>query len=132
MQGKLELQNRLRSASLPCTSQVGWAASLATNFDQIDKKCKIPAHKTNIFILIKEKIMLNAIKQQVTIPPDGVIKISSKEFQPGSQAEIIVILKQLPPSPPQGLLRFMGKGKGAFATPKQADAFIRGERDSWE
>ena len=80
----------------------------------------------------KEKIMLHAIKQQVIVPPDGVLKIYSKELQPGSQAEIIVILKQLPPPTPQGLLRFMGKGKGAFATPKQADSFIRGERDSWE
>ncbi len=76
--------------------------------------------------------MLRAIKQQVTVPPDGVIKIYSKELQPGSQAEIIVILKQLPKPPPQGLLRFMGKGKGAFATAEQADAFIRGERDRWE
>jgi len=76
--------------------------------------------------------MMNAIKQQVTVQPDGIIKFSSPELKPGIRAEVIVIIKEYPDISPQGLLSFMGKGKGAFATPEEADTFIRQERDTWE
>jgi len=71
--------------------------------------------------------MLSAIKQQVTVQPDGFIKFRSPELKPGLRAEVIVITQELSPiqQKQQGLLRFMGKGKGAFATPEEADAFIR-------
>ncbi|MDM8559819.1 hypothetical protein [Candidatus Parabeggiatoa sp. HSG14] len=72
----------------------------------------------------------SAIKQQVTVQPDGFIKFRSPELKAGLRAEVIVITKELSIQPP-GLLLFMGKGKGAFATPEKADAFIRRERDTW-
>jgi hypothetical protein len=31
-----------------------------------------------------------------------------------------------------GLTRFIGAAKGSFATPAEADAFIRQERDAWD
>jgi hypothetical protein len=78
--------------------------------------------------------MLNAIKQEVTVLPNGVVPFRSPELRAGSRVEVIVLLKETSPSPPRkrSLLSFMGKGKGAFATPEQADAFIRQERDTWE
>lgn len=77
--------------------------------------------------------MLNAIKQEITVLPNGVVPFRSAELQAGSRVEVIVILKEKPPrSQKKNLLSFMGKGKGAFATPEEADTFIRQERDRWE
>jgi len=75
--------------------------------------------------------MLKAIRQKVTIQADGIITFRSPELPPGGRAEVIVILKEMSP-PQRGLLSFRGKGKGAFASPEEADVFIRGERDQWE
>jgi hypothetical protein len=38
--------------------------------------------------------MLNAITQEVTIQPDGIVTLRSPELEPGLQADVIVILKQ--------------------------------------
>lgn len=40
--------------------------------------------------------------------------------------------KSAEPSNDQGLSRFLGAAKGSFATPDEADAFIRQERDAWD
>ncbi|EDN70200.1 conserved hypothetical protein [Beggiatoa sp. PS] len=81
--------------------------------------------------------MLNAIKQEVTVLSNGVVPFRSPELQAGSRVEVIVIIKEKSPhsqnkNPNKNLLSFMGKGKGAFATPEEADAFIRQERNTWE
>jgi len=63
----------------------------------------------------------------VTVLPNGVVPFRSPELIAGSRVEVIVLFKETSPPPPRkrSLLSFMGKGKGAFATPEQADAFIR-------
>ncbi len=38
--------------------------------------------------------MLNAIKQEVTIQPDGIVALRSPELTPGLQADVIVVLKE--------------------------------------
>jgi len=38
--------------------------------------------------------MLNAIKQEVTIQPDGIVALRSPELEPGLKADVIVILKE--------------------------------------
>lgn len=40
---------------------------------------------------------------------------------------------QNPPSPVEkvDMVSLIGAGRGSFATPEEADAFIRQERDSW-
>jgi hypothetical protein len=77
--------------------------------------------------------MLNAIKQETTVLPNGVVPFRSPELKAGSRVEVIVILKEEPPLPQKkNMLSFMGKGKGAFTTPEEANAFIRQERDTWE
>jgi len=76
--------------------------------------------------------MLKTIRQEVTIQPDGLITFRFPELPPGGRAEVIVILKEISPPSQRGLLNFRGKGKGAFASPEEADAFIRGGRDQWE
>lgn len=75
--------------------------------------------------------MLQAIRQQVIIQPGGRIEIHSPELKPGQQAEVIVMIKG--PIDKQLLLSsLIGKGKGAFNSPEEADEFLRKERDAWE
>jgi len=76
--------------------------------------------------------MRNAIKQDVTVQPGGVIEIRSSQLKPGTSAEVIIILEG-PREPFNRSMRsLIGAGKGAFATPQQADEFIRAERSKWD
>ncbi len=76
--------------------------------------------------------MLQAFKQELTVLPNGIVPFLSPKLKVGSRVEVIVIPQEKSPLPQKSLLSFMGKGKGAFATPEEADAFIRQERDTWE
>ncbi len=76
--------------------------------------------------------MVNAIKQVVTVRPGGVIEIRSPELPEGARAEVIVILEDGQRSRGKPLRSIIGTGKGCFATPEEADAFLRKERDAWE
>ena len=72
--------------------------------------------------------MTTAIRQQVTVGPGGVIEIRSSELPVGARAEVIVLLEDAE-APPAGSLRsIIGSGKGCFATPQEADAFLRAGR----
>ncbi|MEZ4529102.1 MAG: hypothetical protein R2941_24585 [Desulfobacterales bacterium] len=76
--------------------------------------------------------MLHAIKQEMLIQNNGVIEIHSPELKTGMYAEIVILLKHTGESEPNPLSRMIGKGKGAFEHPEDADNFIRKERDRWE
>ena len=76
--------------------------------------------------------MVNAIKQVVTVQPGGVIEIRSPDLPEGARAEVIVILDDDQDAPDRPLRSIIGTGKGCFATPEEADAFLRKERDAWE
>jgi hypothetical protein len=75
--------------------------------------------------------MIHAVKQHVTVQSDGLIQISVPEFKPGTVAEVIV-LESSEQAKKTLIGSFIGKGKGAFATAEDADAFVRKERQSWE
>lgn len=74
---------------------------------------------------------MQAIRQHVTIQPDGLIHIRVPELTPGTVAEVIILESgEIPPKSTMASL--IGKGRGAFASPEAVDIFIRSERDSWE
>ena len=74
--------------------------------------------------------MVRAIKQTVTIQSGGRIELTSAELPEGRQAEVIVLV---PPTPAaKSYLALFGSGKGGFAGPEEADAFLRQERDAWD
>lgn len=75
--------------------------------------------------------MLNAIKQKVTVQPGGVVQIQSSELTPGSLAEVIVI-RDMASAAHQPLAQLIGSAPGGFASPNEADAFLRHQRDAWQ
>jgi len=75
--------------------------------------------------------MVAAIRQLVTVKSGGVIEIRSPELEPGSRAEVIVLVEPTI-SPQRTLSSFRGAAKGVYASVQEADAFIRSERDSWD
>ena len=74
--------------------------------------------------------MIQAVKQHVTVQADGLIQIRVPEFRPGTIAEVIV-LESSEQKGKNTLTSFIGKGPGCFATPEEADEFMRKERQSW-
>ena len=75
--------------------------------------------------------MVQAIRQEITVQKDSVIEIHSPALKPGSHVEVILLLEEAPIKK-QSLSSLIGSGKGSFASPNEADTFIRGERDKWE
>ena len=75
--------------------------------------------------------MIHAIRQHVTVQPDGLIPIHVPEFKAGTIAEVI-ILESFEPVGKRAMASFIGKGQGCFATAQEADAFIRNVRLSGE
>jgi len=49
-----------------------------------------------------------------------------------TEDEIDAIPKGFPREEPRTLRSMMGAGKGGYASPEEAVAFIRAERDAWE
>jgi hypothetical protein len=75
--------------------------------------------------------MQQAIRQQAVVQPGGVVEVRSSELSPGAVVEVIVLV-EAPRSRRRSILEFRGAARGGFATPEEADAFIRAERDAWE
>lgn len=75
--------------------------------------------------------MIQAIRQEVTVLPGGCIELRSPELREGMHAEVVIFLPEKPASQLQ-LSGLIGKGKGAYNSPREADRFIRKERDEWE
>lgn len=77
--------------------------------------------------------MSDIIRKSVVVGKGGLIEITAPELEAGSSAEVIVLAGgTLPLKKRRGLKRIIGSGKGSFASPEAADAFINGVRDSWE
>ena len=76
--------------------------------------------------------MANAIRRLATVKPGGVIEIRSPELTPGARVEVIVLLEGSEARSTASLRSMIGSGKGAFANPEEAIAFIRRERDAWD
>ena len=75
--------------------------------------------------------VLHAIRQKVTVKAGGRIELCAPELAEGTQADVIVI-EEPPPLALRSLTALLGQGRGAYATPEAADAFLRGERDAWD
>jgi hypothetical protein len=75
--------------------------------------------------------MLNGIKQRVMIKPGGIIELRSSELIPGEEAEVIVIMDKKKDENNFVLASIIGSAKGAYKTSKEADIFIRSERNKW-
>jgi len=77
--------------------------------------------------------MVQAIRQEVTVSEDNVIQIHSPILKAGVQVEVIVLLTEgHKVEKKKNLSALIGKGKRSFGSAKEADAFIRGERNKWE
>ena len=72
--------------------------------------------------------MKTALRQKVIVQPGGVIHVHAPELKSGSSAEVIVLVES---SMENSLAKLIGSAKGGFASPAEADAFIRRERDAW-
>lgn len=75
--------------------------------------------------------MLHAIRQKITVQAGGRIELCAPELAEGTRAEVIVI-EEPAPQALCSLSELLGQGKGAYASPEAADAFLRGERDAWD
>jgi len=78
--------------------------------------------------------MLNAIRQQAIVKPGGVIELTLPELPEGTPVEVIVLIEnsdQLDQASPS-LTNLIGTAPGSFATPEEADQFIRKQRDEWD
>lgn len=74
---------------------------------------------------------MRALRKKVIILPGGRIEIHSPDLIPGTHAEVVVLIDE--PGKTSGTMTsLIGRGKGCFGTPAEADAFIRTERDKWE
>jgi hypothetical protein len=74
--------------------------------------------------------MAGTVKQTVTVQAGGIVQIQSPDLIPGSLAEVIVV-PEATTSPSSKLANVIGSAAGGFASPAEADAFIRRERDAW-
>ena len=75
--------------------------------------------------------MIAKYRHTVTVGPGGVVEIRNPALPEGRTVHVTVLLEE-PDEQPSGLLRFLGAAPGLYATPEDADAFIRAERDAWE
>jgi len=79
--------------------------------------------------------MVAAIKQIVTVGEGGRIEVRSDQLQPGSRAEVIVLVEQNICSgeqKPRTLGSFIGAGRGLFSSAQEIDSHLRSLRDEWE
>ncbi len=79
--------------------------------------------------------MLIAIKQQTIVKPRGVIELTSPGLPEGAIAEVIVLIQdstELAKETARSLTSLIGAAPGSFATPEEADQFIRQERGTWD
>lgn len=69
---------------------------------------------------------LDLIVNQIRLlPPDELVKLIRRT------AEILEQKQAVAEKPAKHYAAFFGAGRGVFATPQEADRFIRQERDAW-
>jgi hypothetical protein len=73
--------------------------------------------------------MTRALRHQVTVQPGGRIEVQSADLKAGQSAEVIVLVEESANGRPNA--SFFGSGRGAFASPAEADRFLSEERDGW-
>lgn len=77
--------------------------------------------------------MIPSLKEKVIIKAGGLIEIRNPDLPEGVTAEVIVLLDEKSEELPfTSLSRFFGQVKNCFNSAKEADDFLRAERDAWE
>jgi len=79
--------------------------------------------------------MMRAYRQKAVVQEGGKIELCSPELRPGTVAEVIILEPASAdadqPAAPARLSDLIGSCKGMFSSPREADAFLQQERDSW-
>ncbi len=78
---------------------------------------------------------MERLRQEVIVEADGRIVIHVPQLKPGTHAEVIVTERPAPPGDPVRPVRLsslVGCCRGMFASPAEADEFLRRERDAWD
>ena len=81
-----------------------------------------------------ERSAMEPLRQQVIVEVDGRIVIHVPQLKPGTRAEVIVVERPPEagePARPVRLSSLIGCCRGMFASPDEADDFLRRERDAW-
>ncbi len=80
--------------------------------------------------------MNEAVRQQVVVGAGGEIVIRAPHLKAGTHVEVIVVEQPESPTtaevPRIPLSSLIGSCRGMFATPADADDFLRRERDAWD
>lgn len=78
--------------------------------------------------------MTTTSRHTVIVRPGGIIEIRDPSLPEGRSVQVTVSFEEAEEQEEKrgGLMRFFGAARGSFATPEEADAFIRAERDAWE
>jgi hypothetical protein len=53
-------------------------------------------------------------------------------IDPQVRAEVVLIVDEAPTFPQRRLSDFIGAGRGVYASPEEADAYVRALRDEWD
>jgi hypothetical protein len=82
----------------------------------------------------EQHAMSNAIHIQTTILPGGKIEVSAPELPPGKRANVFVVVEDEEPQEKRPVREILANlsGHRLFQSAEEVDAYIRGERDSWE
>lgn len=80
--------------------------------------------------------MLQSIKQNAVVQPDGQIIIYVPQLKPGTYAEVTVV-QQVESADgssddDNNSSSLIGSCRGMFATPEEADEFLMRERNAWD
>lgn len=79
--------------------------------------------------------MISTTTHTAVVRPGGVVEVRDAALPEGSIVQVTISVAEedaTPDEEPGGLMRFLGAAPGLYATPEEADAFIRAERDAWE
>lgn len=74
------------------------------------------------------------VRVNTVVLPGGKIEISRPELIPGRQATVVVLIEDQPPVEPRHVIDILANlpGHRLFQNAEEVDAYLRGERDSWE
>ena len=75
--------------------------------------------------------MLTLLKERTTAKPGGVIELHSPRIPAGATVLVSAII-EFQPAPPPPLATMVGKVKGLYKSPEQADEDLRAQREEWE
>jgi len=74
------------------------------------------------------------VRVNTVVLPGGKIEISRPELIPGQRATVVVLIEDQSPVEPRHVIDILANlpGHRLFQRAEEVDAYLRGERDSWE